>query len=220
MWKLRCFISFMVLQGPCYSANLALLEFNGNSIDSTYKLLAKVEQYGATARHIFAPNYAIVDLHGIPAQAIQRPSSSYTCYTPADFIQGGLQLENSRIQSAFLHLASQSKGDAKAGAVDPEFFQCKREEGLGGLVVPEQNKLPMTPSPNRFTGKFLAGYVAVGVYLMESAGAQEDWWPAAEERTLNEIVEGLDWLAIQAEQREVKVIWVYAAGSPEKVFTS
>ncbi len=59
------------------------------------------------------------------------------------------------------------------------------------------------------TGQYMIGYVAVGVYLMESTGPTENWYPEAEERTFNEIVQGLDWLAEQAFERGHKLVWVY-----------
>ncbi len=67
-----------------------------------------------------------------------------------------------------------------------------------------------TAYPHKLTGQYLIGNIAVGIYLMESTGSIEDWWPAAEQQTFNEIVEGLDWLAEQGFQRGAKVVWVYA----------
>lgn len=53
---------------------------------------------------------------------------------------------------------------------------------------------------------------------MESVGSQENWWPAAEEQTLNEIVQGLDWLSDEAFQKGAKVVWVYPP--VQKIFTN
>ena len=55
----------------------------------------------------------------------------------------------------------------------------------------------------------MVGYVAVGIYLMESTFPTENWYPVAEQRTYNEIVQGLNWLAIEAFQRNSKLVWVY-----------
>ncbi len=68
------------------------------------------------------------------------------------------------------------------------------------------------------TGQYMIGSIAVGIYLIESTGSQEDWWAAAEQITFNEIVEGLDWLSEEANQRGVKVVWVYAP--VEKISTT
>lgn len=66
-----------------------------------------------------------------------------------------------------------------------------------------------TDLTEKLTGQYMIGYIAVGIYLMESLGPQEDWWPEAEQQTFSEIVQGLDWLAWEGFQRGAKVVWVY-----------
>ncbi len=102
-------------------------------------------------------------------------------------------------------------------SIEPYFLNCMEDLGLYGGTkrAPTQS---LTSAANRFNGQYMIGYVAVGIYLMESVGSVEDWWPAAEQQTFNEIVEGLDRLADSAFNRGTKLVWVFPP--VEKISTS
>lgn len=123
----------------------------------------------------------------------------------------------------FRHLVDPSRSGA-IPADNPGFIGCIEYEDVGkntdqeDLTPADSSARPTYPETeptrtslwNRINGQYMIGYIAVGIYLMESVGSQENWYAAAEQTTFNEIVEGLDFLAQDAFDRGVKVVWVYA----------
>ncbi|MFH1687098.1 MAG: hypothetical protein ABIE70_06195 [bacterium] len=66
---MKVFIILAVMVGIAANvagANLALVEFDTDSYEATLAKLREIESRGITPRHIFAPNHAIVDMHGLP----------------------------------------------------------------------------------------------------------------------------------------------------------
>lgn len=202
--------SILLLNSFCIANNLVFVEFLGKDFDSNLVFIKELEQIGATARHIFAPNSAILDMHGLSSVCLRDDSNKYVIYSNEDQIIRGLNFDNLRSKQVFLHLiATQEESSAATKQSDTYIVGCIDNEGLSKAKVGVVSQ-KMTTLTDRLNGQYMIGHIAVGIYLMEFNGSQENWWPAAEQQTFNEIVEGLDWLADSAFHRGAKVVWVYA----------
>ncbi|HEX2897531.1 MAG TPA: hypothetical protein VHP63_05720 [candidate division Zixibacteria bacterium] len=200
MKRIGLLLVLLFLWQTGFSRNLVLVEFKTNSYDSTLSWLSKIENDGVTAYHIFPPNLAIVDVYDLPRNYLENYDNKWTVHDNADILGNSNLLDGHPARAAYLHIIGDRTLELPpAGAR----FNCPPPPDFIGRDI-------QTDISNRLTGQFLIGYIAVGIYLMESNGSQENWYPAAEQQTFNEIVEGLDWLGQQGFQRGAKVVWVYA----------
>lgn len=188
----------------CFSSNLVLVEFDTQSYDSTMKILKVMEEKGITPRHIFAPNYAIVDIHQLPITKIANNKYKLTTKDMIEHKQDIIQ--NKKIKKIYSGLISKDKNKVQIPNGNLHINEDLNEKSL----TIESDKATMsTHITSRLTNQYMIGYIAVGIYLMESIGSQEDWYPEAEDTTFMEIVLGLDWLAEEANNQGAKVVWVY-----------
>src|SRR3989304_3760971 len=83
----------------------------------------------------------------------------------------------------------------------PTREEPRASPGEGGLVFPLDRTSvpgPLSPSPGyNDTSEFMAGSVAVAVFLVESNGAAYDWSDSEVNQTLDGIYAGLSWWAGQ-----------------------
>src|SRR3990172_8376525 len=83
----------------------------------------------------------------------------------------------------------------------PPRKEPRASPGEGGLVFPLDRTSvpgPLGPSPgHNDTSEFMAGSVAVAVFLVESNGAAYDWSDSEVNQTLDGIYAGLSWWASQ-----------------------
>ncbi|MGH8016657.1 MAG: hypothetical protein ACREBV_10730, partial [Candidatus Zixiibacteriota bacterium] len=182
-------------------------------------LISKIESTGATALHIFAPNAAIFDRHELPVKVLREGTSECSILTPDELQSRDVSVKNENAKNAFLHLVKSVQSLREVSG--QRYFQFKG--CIKSFDLPEKESLfpqgEVSTSPvTLYNGQYMIGYAAVGIYLMESNGSQENWWLAAEQQTFNEIVEGLNWLSNEAFNRGVKVVWVYPP--VEKVYTN
>ena len=63
MKRLVAIFLLVLFSLPAFGKNLVLVEFQTNNYDSLLVLLSEIESRGATTRHIFAPNFAVLDAH-------------------------------------------------------------------------------------------------------------------------------------------------------------
>lgn len=92
--------------------NLAIIEFDTQSYDSMRVMLREVEYTGATPRHIFAPNIAIVDMHGLPHDSVDK-LAGYTIFTEAGLSRDSKALAGHPARAAYLHLVDKAGRDTR-----------------------------------------------------------------------------------------------------------
>jgi hypothetical protein len=199
MKKIALLLALFYWEGV-YAKNLLLIEFNTDSYDSTVAWLTEVESKGATVRHLFPPNVAIMEAYGLPKTCLETPDAKWTVFDTTDLSGNSRLLEGLPVRAAYLHITGERPLEPPP---EGAHFNCPPPPDSAGREIE-------TWMGDRLTGQYMIGYIAVGIYLMESNGSQENWYPAAEQQTFNEIVQGLDWLAEQGFQRGAKVVWVYA----------
>jgi len=167
--------------------NLVLVEFETDSYEATLAKLREIEERGVTVRHVFAPNHAIVDMHGLPQDFVEMVDY-VSVFSRQDLLANPAALDRHPAREAFLHITDEAARNLPIpdGAVmtEPPAEEWDSSD--------PRNSTERTSIAYRLTGQYMIGYIAVGIYLMESTGPQENWWPAAEQQTFNEIVEGLD----------------------------
>lgn len=88
--------------------NLVLVEFNTQDYESTLLLLSEIEAMGATARHIFAPNSAILDRHELTVEFLQGGQTKYKLYTYEQLLTK-TGLVNESVRAAFCIYVSPKK---------------------------------------------------------------------------------------------------------------
>ena len=93
----------------------------------------------------------------------------------------------------------------------PTREEPRASPGEGGLVFPLDRTSvpgPLSPSPGyNDTSEFMAGSVAVAVFLVESNGAAYDWSDSEVNQTLDGIYAGLSWWASQ--ERKARLAFSY-----------
>ncbi len=214
------FLSFF-LSITTYSANLQLVEFNTNNYDSLQVYINKIEEKGVMARHIFPPNTVIFEMYKRTDKVFENETTISQTYSSETVGLNKLNTAN-KVHTVFKNLI-QPQESLKSNTVPVPLSGCVEHGILPDSINALKNQQNLsadiqTSVTEKLTGQYLIGSIAVGIYLMESTGSQEDWWAAAEQTTFNEIVEGLDWLSEEALSRDIKVVWVYAP--VEKISTN
>jgi hypothetical protein len=213
MTKLIVILIIIASSRICSAGNLLLLEFPTSSLDSTREALQVLASTGAFARHIFAPNMAIVEVPRIELCKSQCAKFGVSAFETNDERMSQWSGSASMVCNAFQNLAAARSQAIGFRDTSLNFWNCTpRIEFHGDTALDTSLASRMVPKNsvwNRLTGQYLVGTVAVGIYLMESTGSSEDWYPAAEQQTFSEIIAGLDWLSREGDKRGAKVIWVY-----------
>lgn len=197
------------VSGSVMSGELSLIKFDTDNYDQNLSKITEMEQSGAKFYHIFVPDHAIVDL------SYYMPNNNIT------YSQLNQSELSDKSKSSFLN---DKYVNTFKNIVSPPNYKLPtiKEAFYDDLIIPVENKInndgkSLTDTHDRLTGQYMIGYITVGIYLMESNGSQENWWPAAEELTFDQIAMGLNWIASEADKRGVKVVWVYPP--VEKIYT-
>lgn len=194
------------------AAEICYLEFKCDEFNQLERRIESLEALGLSVRHVFPPNAVIVNageidvanaskLPGIPTQVVQESS----CY------DNRLEPKNVMAFSAYQHLISPpANSELKSDTAPTPLSNC--------LVFPEELRDSAgysefegfrTVDGDMFTSLYMYGRVAVKIILIESIGQDENWYPEAESNTVDEIVEGLDFLSQGAEEHGARLSWVY-----------
>ncbi|MEW5795722.1 MAG: hypothetical protein AB1772_05105 [Candidatus Zixiibacteriota bacterium] len=153
--------SVILLGASSFARQRLLVEFNIQDSDSTLAWSARLEDSGVTVRHIFLPNAAIVEAPAVSSKNLLSRDGSWQQLTVADLLdRPGLPLSKTA-RAAYLHLETESSHPpAEALSIPEPPYEGPTEPG----------EAPETSLLNHLTGQYLIGYVAVGIYLMESVG--------------------------------------------------
>lgn len=182
------------------SASVVLVRLPSNDFDSTLVYLDSLSACGVTIRHVFPPNAAIVETYALSTGHLMERFRGLIAMDPGN-VDSAKVAGDDVAEIAYLAL------------VRPEQRPKAEQSGeLSGCIrVPSYKVVaPLADRADRLTGQYLVGSVAVGIYLMESNGQQENWNQTAVNTTVAEIVQGLDLLATTAEIYGIRVSFVYA----------
>jgi hypothetical protein len=187
---------------------LYYLEFNTATYEALEKQLATLELAGLRAAHIFPPNAVIAEVPAGSFGVVEKSAGITTVVDPE------------RSESSVFDPANRLAFDIWRGLIaalnephDRTFSLSEPPQGCVELFSPLVDstgvRSALTAEREMFTSNFMMGRVAVNVILMESNGGSENWQVSQITRAEIEIVDGLDYLRQEAEDRGINLSWVY-----------
>lgn len=175
-------------------------------------IIDSLQMTGLNVVHIFPPQAVIVEAGDIDVPAMQSnsmirlavrdlSSATVTSTKPA----------NELAFAAWKYITDPANATDGLRDSSARLLNCQDDFSDIPLNLTDQPPLraPMMSPTGMITGNFMLGRIAVKMVLMESSGPAENWGPVFENKTVSEIVQGLDWLSSQAERRGQRVSWVY-----------
>ncbi len=115
MIRILTFVLLLLLTHSAHATNLVLIQFDCADFQFSQSLLEELESKGATARHVFAPNSAIVDAHGLSPDLLADDTNRWTVVTEADLTGSRAALVDDRILDAYRHLINPPPAETNAG---------------------------------------------------------------------------------------------------------
>ncbi len=204
----RFVVSLALLALPFATASAApvLFELNASDVPAMHEAILALRAEGARPLHVFPPNHVIAELGEASESRLRERGVVRALF--ADPL-GDSEIDAKSTLDRIAHSAFRRLRTAPAPApIDP----MHPLPGIPTCGLPLPDALGKTAdldsctttTPNLPFGadcndlsEFFIGSVAVGVFLLESAGSAYDWTPAEITETTDGVVAGMDhWIAL------------------------
>lgn len=103
----------MFIAGPCaWAGDMYLIQFNSSDYDQNRTALQVLEERGVVTRHIFPPQYAIIDALGLPERALTTDNSQFEVFSTQEVLARTNLPGDNRIAEMFRHLVDPLRSGA------------------------------------------------------------------------------------------------------------
>lgn len=183
----------------------ALIVFNNSLTRSEIQqIIDHVNFSGAHVRHVFEPEIMLAYIpEGMESKLSEHQNiiQIYRNYVDPNLFN--LKISK-HAAYAFNNISNQNYGEEGEPLDNCELLTEEEQESLNNI-----KKEIIESGENVFTSSYLMGSTTVGIFLMESSGIDENWWPAAEQKTISEIVHGHNKISDAGYQLGIDVRWDY-----------
>lgn len=209
--------SVLLLVGVSYlsvsmGAELKYVQLNTTNMAQLDSAIAAIQGCGGVVRHVFPPDVVFATLPDFAESWLTQKPAIQLIASESSELRQSSERRVQITQSVWSHLIARRDGSPADSREPRPLSNCFLKIDAPPAIQEEllrQVRGSRTAFPDRLTSNFLLGRIAVKIILVESDGGDENWWTAAEDQTIAQIVEGLNALAETAGALGARVHFVY-----------